>query len=226
MNITFTVVSHNKKTGPIPVSASPSSTCAPSCPFLGMCYASYGPSAWLWRKLDEGRAGISWGEFLVQVKNLPRGQLWRHHAWGDFNHVKGTINRQMLKALTVANKGKRGFTYTHHELTPANVKSIKEALAQGFTINVSCETLEQVDHARSLGLPATIVVARNNQPAKGAATPAGHPLRQCPAETTDMTCARCGICQRADRHTVIYFTAHGAGAKRIEAVLADRNMEK
>jgi hypothetical protein len=217
-------VSSNSKTGPIPVSKTERASCAPTCPFKGICYEEYGHLKGHWNRVETH--GEQWDTFTARIKMLPRQQLWRHNEAGDLPHIKGTINRAALRKLLVANKGKRGFTYTHHELTPSNVKSIKEALAQGFTINVSCETLEQVDHARSLGLPATIVVARNNQPAKGAATSAGHPLRQCPAETTDMTCARCGICQRADRHTIIYFTAHGAGAKRIEAVLADRNMEK
>lgn len=217
-------VSSNSKVGPIPVSSTERASCAPTCPFKGICYAEYGHMKGHWNNVET--TGETWDVFTTRIKLLPRQQLWRHNVWGDLLHVKGTINRAALRKLVEANKGKRGFTYTHHQLTPANIKSIKEAIAKGFTINVSCETQAQVDHARSLGLPATIVVPRNAQPAKGATTPAGHPLRQCPAETTDMTCSRCGICQRADRQTVIYFTAHGAGAKRIEAVLAQRQLEE
>lgn len=219
MNVTFTAISSNNKTGPIPVSASPSSTCPSGCPFLKTCYASYGPSAWHWKKLDEGRTGISWDEFLVKVKKLPRGQLWRHHTWGDIAHNNGTINRKMLRGLTTANKGRRGFTYTHHKISAANLTSLREANTGGFTINASCESVEQVDAARRLGLPAVLVVAQDEAPLKGAMTPDGHPLRRCPAETTDITCSTCGICAKPDRQTVIVFTAHGPGTKRIFARL-------
>lgn len=219
MNVTFTEVSSNNKTGPIPVSASTSSTCPTGCPFLKTCYASYGPSKWHWDKLDAGKTGISWDEFLVKVKALWKGQLWRMNAWGDLAATNGTINRKMLRGLVEANRGKNGFTYTHHVVSEANLATLREANAGGFTINVSCESVEQVDAVRRLGLPAVLVVGSDETPEKGATTPDGHPIRLCPAETSNITCSRCGICARKDRQTVIVFRTHGPGTKRIFARL-------
>jgi hypothetical protein len=217
--IDFNLVSSNGKTGPIPVTRTVSSTCPSGCPFTKVCYASYGPGSWHWKKLDQGKVGISWDEFLVKVKALWRGQLWRHNEAGDLPSTHGTINRQMLRGLIKANRGKNGFTYTHHVVNKANLATLREANAGGFTINVSCESVEQVDAVRRLGLPAVLVVGSAETPEKGATTPDGHPIRLCPAETSNITCSRCGICARKDRQTVIVFRTHGPGTKRIFARL-------
>ena len=218
--VQFTAVSGNGKTGPIPVTRTQSSTCPSGCPFVKTCYANYGPGAWHWKKLDDGRTGISWDDLLLHVTKHWKGQLWRHNEAGVLPHSNGTINRKMMKGLIKANRGKKGFTYTHHVINEANLTTLREAIAGGFTINVSCESIEQVDAARRLGLPAVLVVAKHEAPLKGAMTPDGHPLRRCPAETTNITCSNCGICAKPDRQTVIVFTTHGPGTKKVHARLA------
>lgn len=215
--IGFTEQSGNHKTGPIPVSRSVSSTCPTGCAFLKVCYASYGPGSWHWKRLDNS-GGMPWEQFLHRVKALWKGTLWRHNESGDLPHVNGTINRKLVRELTAANKGKMGFTYTHHVLNEANLKTLREANDGGFTINISCETVEQVDAVRRLGLPAVLVVDKPLE--KGATTPDGHPLRGCPAEWSNITCSRCGLCQRRDRASVYVFHAHGSGTKHIIRRLA------
>ena len=208
-------ISGNGKTGPIPVSTSEMSSCAETCPFLTVCYASFGHTRMHWIKVTE--RGVTWDEFCDQVAALPAGQLWRHNEAGDLPAVHGRIHRGMLRELIAANKkrNKRGFTYTHHKLTPENVATLHEANTGGFTINVSCETVEQVDLARRMGLPA--VITTDEPVAPGAMTPEGHPIRRCPAELSDeITCSNCGICARPGRVSVIAFYAHGPGAKRIK----------
>jgi len=217
MKVSFTVVSGNSKTGPIPVSRTEESSCPSTCPFKGHgCYAEHGHLRGHWKRTALN--GMQWDHFVAQIRALPRKQLWRHNDAGDLPHLRGTINRAALRKLVAANKGRNGFTYTHHVLSPANVKTLQEANANGFTVNISCETVEQVDEARRLGLPAVLVLPRDGV-AKGTMTPDGHPIRVCPASIGDMTCSRCGICARADRQTVIGFPAHGTARAKVEHVL-------
>ena len=216
-----TLVSRNGKTGPIFVSTTEQASCPERCPFRGDCYASAGRSAINWRKVPE--RGVSWDAFVDVVASLPSGSLWRHNEAGDLPTLAdgATIDRNAMISLAKASakRGKRGYTYTHHALTSANVETLREINALGFTVNVSCETPAQVDHAKALGLPAVIVVPKGERPAKGATTPEGAPIRSCPAETADITCATCGICARTDRATAIAFESHGALAKRIDVAI-------
>jgi hypothetical protein len=210
-------VSKNSKTGPIYVSSTEMDSCPDRCPFKGDCYASAGHTILNWRKI--AHKGQVWADFVATVAALPARVLWRHNEAGDLPTLpdRVTLDRDAILALAFASakNGKRGFTYTHHALTASNVQTLQLANAAGFTINVSCETADQADLARSYGLPAVIVVPKGERPAKGEITAKGAPIRSCPAETTDLQCATCGICARSDRSTVIAFEAHGALAKRI-----------
>jgi hypothetical protein len=219
-------VSKNGKTGPIPVSTTEQSSCPDRCPFLGDCYASHGRTPLHWRNVPV--KGATWADFCDQIATLPRGQVWRHNEAGDLPRGAGEdVHVEALHELVQANRGRKGYTYTHHEMTPVNVTAFKEANAGGFTINVSCETPAQVDLARAAGLPAVLTIPKGESIPKGATTPAGHPIRQCPAERVDaMTCARCGICARADRDTVIAFTAHGSGARKVGAAIERVRLEE
>ena len=212
------VVSKNQKTGPIYVSSTEMESCPDRCPFKGDCYASAGRTILHWRNV--ATKGQAWAEFVQTVASLPARVLWRHNEAGDLPTLSDrvTLDREAILALAKASakNGKRGFTYTHHALTPQNVETLQLANAAGFTVNVSCETAEQADLARSHGLPAVIVVPKGERPAKGTTTTEGSPIRSCPNEGNPaIQCATCGICARADRSTVIAFEAHGALAKRI-----------
>jgi hypothetical protein len=209
-------VSGNAKTGPIPVSTTEKSSCPGTCPFLSQCYADFGPLALHWNRIPE--RGMEWADFARKIAALPRGQLWRHNQAGDLPaSPAGRLRAETLRALVRANKGRRGFTYTHHTLTTQNVALLREANAGGFTVNVSCETVAQVDRARALSLPAVLVAPAVG---KGYSTAGGHPLRNCPATQFEhINCANCGICAKSDRETVIVFPPHGAGTKRVLRIL-------
>src|SRR6266851_9810294 len=100
--------SENRKTGKIPVSTSSSDTCPPSCPLRGRgCYAESGPLSWFWTRLKRGGLGISWKRLLFEIRSLPDGQLWRYNQAGDLPGIGEEVNREMLRALVVANRGKR-----------------------------------------------------------------------------------------------------------------------
>lgn len=225
--------SGNTKTGHMPVSTSDMDSCAERCPFLSICYANFGHTIFHWKKVPE--RGTLWADFVKKVAAFPKGQLWRHNEAGDLPSRKGRIDAAKLRALVKANRGRRGFTYTHHELTEANIAAIRYANANGFTVNVSCETVGQVDYVRALGLPAVLATPKGEPvPTQ---TPGGNPLRICPAVTSaeaikagrdvlKIQCTNCGICYRHDRVSTIVFPAHGPGAKRVgEAIFKVRLAE-
>ena len=54
------------------------------------------------------------------------------------------INPRMLAELVAANRGKRGFTYTHKPPSQ-ECAAIRRANRNGFTINLSADTLEEED---------------------------------------------------------------------------------
>jgi len=216
----LTQKSSNRKVGPIPVSTSGKDTCPPACPFKDGegCYACGGPLAIHWNKVTKGERGDIWQDFIEKIRSLPRGQLWRHNQAGDLPHHHGVIDHALLAHLVVANTGRRGFTYTHHTLSPENVSMLTRCNRQGFTVNASTESLSGADHAISLGLPAVTVV-RNDAPVPKR-SPAGTRVVVCPAQTrADVACADCQLCSQADRGCIVAFLAHGTQAKKVNAAL-------
>lgn len=222
MHVHLTRVSRNAKTGPIPVSTTSASTCPDSCPFKNNgCYAAYGPLKLHWDKVTSGERSLPWADFLAAIRRLPLGQLWRHNQAGDLPGDGEAIDAVKLLELTKANRGRRGFTYTHKPLTPQNALAIRKAVRAGFTINVSANSLAEADAllSRTRALPVVAVVPED-APHRGT-TPGGNKYIICPAQIRDdVSCATCGLCQNADpKRPVIAFKAHGTGKRRIEATL-------
>lgn len=216
--------SANAKTGPIPVSTSSAETCpsAAVCPFKGNgCYAETGPLALHWRAVTEGTRGTPWQHFLAAIAALPDGQLWRHNVAGDLYKPGSTSGRAALAQLVEANRGRRGFTYSHHKRTPATVAAFKAATAHGFTVNASCQSEGEADAAIADGLRAVFVVPADD-PRKQWETAGGNRAVVCPAQRFDaMTCERCRLCQSRPSNVAIVFRAHGTGRRKAEAVLTN-----
>ena len=221
VNVHLTLQSGNDKTGPIPVSTTEEDSCAPSCPLRGGdCYAKFGPLMMHWKAVSAGRRGGRWTLFCRAIARLAKGQLWRHNQAGDLPHREGAISASMVAELAEANRGRRGFTYTHHDpATGDNAAIIAAANAAGFTINLSADDLAEADALAALGIgPVVVTVPRDLE--RGTRTPAGLPVIQCPATTTQGTAARvqcstCGICQLRDRRAIVAFPAHGPAGKRL-----------
>lgn len=213
LRVLFVRESGNRKTGPIPVTMTAASTCPPSCPLMNRgCYAEQHMVAIHWRRLSAG-GGISWQEFLKEVRALPKGQIWRHNEAGDLPGVGERLDVAKLEQLVLANKGRRGFTYTHKSLK--HVAIYRTAVHLGFTINISTDTLKQADEAAALGLPVTTVLP-HNAPNKGNRTPNGRHIVVCPAELRDeVTCERCKLCAVGSRKSIVGFRAHGDRKKQI-----------
>ena len=220
MNVNLVRISQNAKLGPIPAAYVSDDTCPDICPLKHSgCYGDSGPVNIQWRKVSAGKTGTEWPEFLEKVKALPRNTLWRFGVVGDLPHSEGLIDTQMLDGLVKANQGKRGFLYSHHDISiPENQEAIAAANARGLTINLSADSLEDVDRKYRLGIgPVVSILPR--EAGKVTRTEGGVRIVACPAaQNKEITCSVCGICQNADRRTVIGFPAHGSGARKAEQV--------
>jgi len=120
--------------------------------------------------------------------------------------------------LVVANTGRRGYTYTHHVLNKHNTEILKRCNKQGFTVNVSTESLKDADNAVAQGLPAVCVVP-NDAPVPEV-TPQGHKVVVCPAQERNTNCSDCRLCAQANRTCVVAFKAHGTAAKTVNQLVA------
>jgi hypothetical protein len=230
--VLFTLKSRNAKTGPIAVTTSSRETCPSDCPLKGKgCYAENGPLGGLWRGLTSAgplgafRNGLSmvrtldWAGLLERVAGLPEGALWRHNQAGDLPHRKGKINREAVRQLVEANRGKRGWTYTHHDMRDRDNRSVvRQANAGGFAVNLSADDLGEADQLAALGIGPVVVVLPESQ-RENVRTPEGRLVVVCPAiARDDVTCASCGLCAVRDRKVVVGFPAHGARKGAVSSV--------
>lgn len=222
--IHLTLKSANVKTGPIPVSTSSADTCPDACPLKkGGCYAKSGPLGMHWNKVTKGQRGANLTAFVKQIRSLPSGQLWRHNQAGDLSGKGDRINTRELSRIVRANKGKRGFTYTHKP--PAlgnNATAIASANKGGFTVNLSGNSLSHADELKALGIgPVVAIVPEGLRPngETGGKTPAGNRFIFCPAQTREgVTCATCRLCSVAKREYIIAFEVHGTSKRKAAAI--------
>ena len=222
MRVHITPRSGNAKTGPIPVTTTERASCPETCPFYDKgCYAKSGPLALHWRKVSDGERGTDWQGLCDFVSKLPDRQLWRHNQAGDLPHTDGQINGSLLGDLVRANKGKRGFTYTHHKLDVGlNTWYIATANQLGFTVNVSTESKDDAVAAYRKGLPAVVVVPSDHAGSDYGEVHDGVTFVTCPAQTDKpLTCAECGLCSQSKRQCVVMFKAHGNAKRYVSEVV-------
>ena len=202
------------------VSTTSSATCPDSCALKGAgCYAEAAPLGWHWDKVSKGQKGRPFDEFLLQVRALRRGEFWRHNQAGDLPGLGDALDHKSLKALVDANRGRRGFTYTHKPLaSKADRKAVKEANAQGFTVNLSTDNVTKADEAMALAIGPVVTILPSTQEGKVTTTPAGHKVLVCPADTKGWTCLKCQLCYQADRKFVIGFPAHGNRKRKVDVI--------
>jgi len=226
----------NAITGPIMVTTSPRFTCPLNCTFrkgdrgehAGLCYAEHGAlGGFVWSLLDRTPAGKemmnsirvhSFEELLFAIRSLKPDELWRHNIAGDLpTNNRSTIDCTALRLVVEANKGRRGFTFTHYDVLTnlANREAIAHANRNGFTINLSGNSLRHADELADLRIaPVTTILPAGTR--KNTGTPKGRTVVICPTSTHGVTCADCGLCARASRSTIIGFPASGGLKHRIK----------
>ena len=202
----LTLDSENEKTGRMPVSMSARQTCPDVCPFKAKgCYAGAGPISWTWNKLKG-----DWQTFLADVAALAAGQIWRHNQAGDLPGENNRLNVRQLADLVLANRGKRGFGYTHKPLwREVERAAVRSANKNGFTINLSADNLAEADRKADMNVGPVVVVLPSEQ-LTNTTTPKGRKVVICPFATKGIQCVRCQLCSKADRTCIVGFPAHGA----------------
>lgn len=218
MTYKFIRRSGNAKTGPIPQTYNARETCPPSCPhYRTSCYAEFFRTARVWDSVEA--TGIDIDGLSHEITRLPPGQLWRYSVAGDLPGAGETVDAYELGQIVAANRGRRGFTYTHKK-SAAAIKWARHATAWGFTVNLSADDAGEADRLHKHGLPIVVLVPMDTP--RQSFTPAGHPIIVCPAQTTEhTTCETCGLCQNASRRSIVGFRAHGTQARA-----ADRRARK
>ena len=213
MKYHFIQASSNRKTGPIPQTYTSRDSCPPSCAhFRADCYAEDFYTRLTWDKVPT--RGTDLTGLTAAIKRLPMGQLWRHNVAGDLPGEGETIDAAALGEIVKANRGRKGFTYTHKH-SPDAIQWAGHATQWGFTVNLSADDAGHADELSAHGLPVVAIVPMDTP--KHSTTPQGRPILICPAQTTEhMTCALCALCQRADRRQIIGFRAHGTKAKQAD----------
>lgn len=236
MQVHFIPKSSNIKTGPIPVTYTQRASCPPECPLQGDggCYAEDYFTRMTWDKVDSGAYGASWDVFTSKVQALPLNQLWRHNVGGDLPKQTSTsttapttapapsmIDTEKLGSLVEANRGKRGFTYTHYPDTAHNLAAIRAANDNGFTINLSANDLDHAQQLAKHGLPVVTLVPVD----WGTKTVMHEGLKivTCPATYRDeVTCATCKLCAVSARDCIVAFPAHGSRKNKVTAQIIAR----
>lgn len=210
----------NTKTA-IPTTTTSKNSCPDTCPLkVKGCYAKYSFLGAYWNRLSNGevKTAFDFSGLLQTIKSLQNGILWRHNQAGDLLHNNGVIDKAALQAITKANKGKRGFTYTHHVMNAENALTVDMANDGGFTVNLSTENLSDADKAYNLEV-APVVTLLPLGAAKVSYTPQGNKVVKCPADKVKgITCATCGICYISDREYIIGFEVHGTAKKSLDLI--------
>jgi len=130
------------------------------------------------------------------------------------------INTRELRQLVRANRGRRGFTYTHKYRSAANVRAIRAANAAGFVVNLSANALAEADRLAELKAGPVACVLPASQ-STNCVTPAGRKVVVCPATQREgISCATCQLCSRGTRSAIIGFPAHGTSYRKADAVAA------
>ena len=150
---------------------------------------------------------------------MKKNQLWRHNQAGDLLGENEDIDTAALDQLVEANRGKRGFTYTHKPMNAKNAAAVAKANANGFVINLSADTLVEADRLATLNVGPVVVLLPSDSP-QDVWTPEGRRVSMCPAQHREyMNCAVCQLCQKVDRVAIVGFLAHGTRKQRVNRVI-------
>jgi len=219
----------NKKLGPgvVGVKADRDS-CPARCPFLREREAEcFGRGFTLSRKWTEVRRdGWEFQELISRLRRAIWGSApWRFGVVGDLPSEAGVIRRDALEAL--ASVGGDGWAYSHHDLLlPDNLDAVR-SVAGRFTVNQSCDTVEQAEAALDAGVPAVMVGPADM--VRPVLSDRGSIFTPCPATLpgSEVTCARCRLCRsgaadRTRRRVVVVFPVHGdaVSVARGESIVA------
>jgi hypothetical protein len=161
-------------------------------------------------------------DLLDAIQRQAPNALWRMNQAGDLPGDGDRIDGDALAQIVDANRGRRGFTYTHKPMNADNAFHVAHANRHGFTINLSANNLADADRLADLRVAPVATVLPADATAN-TVTPKGRKVVVCPAtQRDDVSCATCGLCSR-QREAIVGFPAHGA-AKRKASKVAEANV--
>lgn len=229
--------SGNKKTGNIPVTYTEKRSCPNTClHYKTTCFAGLGKTNMGWSRTDipkvyknKNASGLTIAELSGYIKTTKMGSVFRHNIGGDLPGLGNRLNTRELKTIIHAceERNLKGFCYTHKK-TPSQIAFYQKIQSSNFVINLSADSIKEVDKLWSTGLP--IVVTLPSDAPNVTVTPDGNRIIACPAERYNVTCGgtkdtmACGgeggpLCTRANRTYAIGFRAHASRVRILDAKL-------
>lgn len=183
-------------------------TCPTTCSLLNNgCYAQSGNTAihmhGQWSRND----GKVFYDTVTDLNKVRSGAYVRITVSGDIV-LDNAIDTEFLTGIIKAAKKRPDvtfYTYTHYKGKDL-LKWLKK-LPSNLTINISCDTNEDIAWAKAHNLPYVVV---KELKAKRIGD-----VVQCPNQTMGITCDKCKLCFKKDRKLQIAFIPHGASAKLI-----------
>lgn len=175
-------------------------SCASGCPFLGLCYAETGPGGSSPFRKAEQYGVADPGQALDRVRfGAPFRAAVRHL-------ISGNPTPEYVEAANVLHAERPdldGWGYMHptDDVTPDD--------ARGWTLNVSCESLDQAAEVIEQGWQAVLTVRPDDVlPSRIA----GRRVVECPnLSDKRVKCSDCNLCRRDDStRPVVVFRWHGA----------------
>lgn len=212
--------SRNKKTGRTFQTYTSASLCPERCAFkrYGGCYACAVNTRKVWETADRDTLE----DLAIQLishsgDTAASGAFVRHSIAGDIA-LAGTssLDMRLLDALAdlYGAAGVKAVSYTHCKISVSLDRiAVLSAMKKGFVLNASAESTAYAERCFLAGIPAVIAVPEGEKsPEK---TPNGIAVTQCPAQKiAGITCAKCGLCAKANRKFIIAFKAHGYAHKK------------
>lgn len=207
-NVSHVKNSGDRKTGRISVTYASQCYCPTRCPMHKHgCYGEAGHCGCYGWKVNHGIVGTPASMLPEQVYKKGCKETVRLNVVGDMA-IPGTsvLNREMVKMYRKAYPSEYVptlYTYTHCEFTGDTVRTIKEALEEGFVINLSCEDMGDAMSASDLGVPAVLVVKHMDVPRK---VIADRTFVKCPNQASDgrVQCKDCKLCMKARKEIVVF----------------------
>jgi len=237
--VLFKQDSDNRKIGHIAMSYTERGTCPDACSLKDNgCYADGYPVAFHWGAIGDPerrkKTHFDWDDFCLQVQALPRNKMFRHNVAGDLPGENNSIDRDKLDKLVDAASRINGFTFSHKPVgmgvddTPAeqltraqNGQAIKSANANGFTINLSADNLQEADRLADLNIGPVVVVVGMDAPKQMKTDDGRHVVVCINEDNKNITCEHCGLCAISDRKAIVAFRVHGFRRHKIDKRLRE-----
>ena len=138
------------------------------------------------------------------LQGLPDGAGVRINVSGDIAADGSKLDKPYLDGLTKGFKDRpelNGWLYTHVE--KEQWLEVQNLAPSNLAINWSCDSLAEAQEAQEEGLTGLTCVISKEQANKRM-----RGVTVCPEQTSGIACAKCKICWKGDRKTIVAFIAH------------------